>query len=379
MELQMERSWAVLGATVFVGISVIACQKSAPLSPTVPTSNTVTPADGSTLKASAPTPVSPSNGVRLETFTTPTLTANGASPTNGGGGISYQYRFQLMSDTGAVLQDSGLQNSTNWTPTAALDFDKTYSWWVRAESSGAAGPWSSKASFISPNGGFIRGQNVFDPLTNGKTVATRVLGGHFVTGSNGGWESNAMSDGLDYDIPTCDSCKVEFDVTNFGNGEGVSAQVDVKWFSMGDASAWGGFTPFRDHPWKMHVEQRSDGDGSGMQLIWRNGAADADSGGDPDYGDHRGKFLDGGPAWGHSFDNTVWHFTISWTRTSYFITIGELGQPATRWFPGPGGDSGFFGGGHAYAPPNHRIELGCTPRNESMVGARYRNFKVTPQ
>jgi len=289
-----------------------------------------------------------------------------------------QYRFQLMSDAGALIQDSGLRPTPSWVPTATMDFDKRYTWQVRAEADGAVGPWSSRASFLSPNGGFIRGSDVFDPLTNARTVGRR-NGGHFITGANGGWQADSMSDALDYDIATCASCKVEFDATNFGNGEGVSAQTDVKWFSMGDASTFGDFQAFRNSPWKMHIEQRSDGDGSGMQLIWRNGATDDDSGGDPEYGDHRGKFLFGGPDWGHSFDNSVWHFVIEWTRTSYRISIGKNGGAPRTWFPGPGGDSGLFGGNHPYAPPNHRIELGCTPRTESMVGVIYRNFKVTAQ
>ena len=378
MESHMQRSLSVLSAAALIAglIGVTACQKSQALTPTVPTAGTVTPADGSTLKASAPLPQSPVGDARVDGSTALTLTAGSASLTYGGS-AALQYRFQLLNDAGALVQDSGLRTAPNWAPTAALDFDKRYQWQVRAETSDGAGPWSARASFLSPNGGFIRGKEVFDPLTNGRTVGIQ-NGGHFVTGANGGWESGSLSDSLDYDIATCDACKVEFDVTNFGAGEGMSISTDVKWFSMGDRSAWGGFQAFRDHPWKMHIEQRSDGDGTGMQLIWRNGAADADTGGDPEYGDHRGKFLTGGPAFGHSFDNKVWHFVIEWTRTTYKVSIGQTGGPLTELFPARG-SSGFFGGGHAYAPPNHRIELGCMPRGESMIGARYRNFKVTAQ
>jgi hypothetical protein len=371
-----QRSLSVLVATLLVAMSV-ACQKSTPATPAAPTPPVTTPSDGSTLKASAPTPQSPVNDIRIETFNNPTLTAGSSTFTQGGTG-TLQYRFQLFNDANAMMEDSGLRSSPNWTPTVAMDFDKRYTWWARAESSGAPGPWSTKASFLSPNGGFIKGQQVFDPLTNGKSVG-RVVGGHFVTGANGGWQSDTLHDALDYDIPTCQACKVEFDVTNFGAGEGSSISVDVKWFSMGDASQFFGFSPFRDHPWKMHLEQRSDGDGTGMQVIWRNGANDNDTGGDPEYGDHRGKFLSGGPNWGHSFDNKVWHFIIEWTTGTYKISLQENGGPPKQWFPGVGGDSGYFNTNHPYAPPNHRIELGCVPREESMIGARYRNFKVTPQ
>jgi hypothetical protein len=373
-----QRTLTVLSTASLIALSLsLACSKSKALTPTTPTPPVVTPAGGATLKVTAPTPQSPNNGVRIETFSQPTLTATAATPTEGGN-FTPQYEFELMSDSGALIERSSLRNSSSWTPAAEMDFDKTYTWRVRAIFGGDAGPWSTSASFRSPDGGYIRGKQIFDPLTNGRSVGT-VIGGHFVTGPNGGWQADAMDHAIDYDIPTCDACKVEFDVTNFGAGEGMSIGVDVKWFSMGDAPAMaGGFIPFRNDPWKMHLEQRSDGDGTGMQLIWRNGAADADSGGDPDYGDHRGKFLNGGPNWGHSYDNKVWHFVIEWTRTTYQISIGENGGPQRVWFPGAG-STGFFGGGHAYAPPNHRLELGCRPRAETMVGARFRNFKVTPQ
>jgi hypothetical protein len=367
-----QRTLTVLSAASLIALSLsLACAKSKALTPTTPTPPVSTPAGGATLKASAPAPQAPANGVRLETFSNPTLQATAATPTEGGN-FTPQYEFELMSDTGAVVEKSSPHSSPSWVPAVNLEFDKTYTWHVRAIFDGDAGPWSTTASFLSPNGGFIRGKEVFDPLTNGRSVG-QVNGGHFELGPNGGWQADARDHALDYDIPTCDSCKVEFDATNFGNGEGAGIGVDVKWFSMGDAGAWAGFLPFRDHPWKMHIEQRSDGDGSGMQLIWRNGAADADTGGDPEYGDHRDKFLYGGPAWGHSYDNKVWHFTVEWTPGTYKISIGELGKTPVEWF------DGYFNRGHPYAPPNHRIELGCRPRNESMVGARYRNFKITPQ
>ncbi len=47
------------------------------------------------------------------------------------------------------------------------------------------------------------------------------------------------------------------------------------------APTLGNFGAFRNHPWKMHLEQRGDGNGTGMKLIWRNGKA-----GDGEPGDH---------------------------------------------------------------------------------------------
>jgi len=352
----------------------VACQKSEALVPTVPTPTAVNPADGATLKATAPAAQSPSNNVRLETLDTPTLTAGGSSPTQGGS-FAPQYRFQLLNENGTtVLADSGLRSSTSWTPPMTLAIDTKYAWRVRAEYEGDVTAWSALATFVSLNAGFKRGQEVYDPLINGQTVGF-AQGGHFVPGPNGGWQADSLKDGLIYDIPTCEACRVEFDVTNFGRGEGRDILKDVKWFSMGDATTWGNFGAFRNHRWKMHLEQRSDGDGTGMQVIWRNGKAGDD---DDLYGDHRGKFLSGGPAFGNSWENKVWHFVIEWTGFNYRILVGQLGGQMIQYFPGRAQDSGVFKANKPYAPENHRIELGCSPRGESMVGARYRNVRITP-
>src|SRR5262249_18575009 len=156
------------------------------------------------------------------------------------------------------------------------------------------GPWSATASFYTAEGGFIRGSSVFDPLTNGKTVGHQV-GGHFVIGQ--GWQADSLMDGIDYDIATCSSCRMQFDVTNFGKGGGIP--VDVKWVTMADAAGFGGFLALRDNPWKMHFEQRSDFNGTGMQIIWRNGDA-----GDGNPGDHRTKLLTSSINWN---DAEVYH------------------------------------------------------------------------
>ena len=69
---------------------------------------------------------------------------------------------------------------------------------------------------------------------------------------------DSLTDGIDYDVPTCVSCRLEFDVTNFGAQEGFTFATDLKWLSMGDANAFSSFGAFRDHPWKMHLVQRAD-------------------------------------------------------------------------------------------------------------------------
>ncbi len=74
-------------------------------------------------------------------------------------------------------------------------------------------------------------RRVNDLLTGGETVGARI-GGTFI--ANQGWKATSTSDGIDYDIPTCSACTVEFDVTDFGKKVGAPLSKDLKWLSMGD-------------------------------------------------------------------------------------------------------------------------------------------------
>jgi len=336
------------------------CSESQPLTPTPPAPPTTSSSDGTTLKVTAPSVVSPLNDVRLEGFTAPTLNAGEAQSTQGAS-VSPQYRFQLLNASGGLLQES-LRSSTSWTPTFPLAYDTKYLWQVRAETTDGFGPWSSLGSFLSAKGSFFRGQEVLDLLTTGQTVGTRI-GGQFVAG---GWQATSFTDGIDYDIPTCSACTVEFDVTGFGKGEGRNVQKDLKWLAMGDGSTWGNFGAFRNHPWKMHIEQRGDGNGTGMKLIWRNGRA-----GDGDPGDHEGKVDPTSINWRQ---DGVFHFTVTWNAGGYRIMVGETQPNGTV-----SGNQVWFQGSfaRAYAPPNHRISLGTRPRSETLEGT-YRNVRIYP-
>jgi hypothetical protein len=135
-------------------------------------------AEGETLKATAPTPQSPANGTRLADGTySPTLVVGNAQGQYVQ--VAFQYRFQLFLDqaTGVPASESGLVSqgsgsTTSWTVPITLQADKTYAWRARAEYEGKVGPWSATATFLSPQAtdGYIRGNELYDPLINGKTV-----------------------------------------------------------------------------------------------------------------------------------------------------------------------------------------------------------------
>ena len=339
--------------SVAAAITIVACsgKSSTPITPTpTPTPVAVTIA--------APVVKAPVGTAQLDTLR-PTLEVTNAVTTGTVGTVTYRFeasesdQFPDGSRTfaiDAVAQGSG-STKVDVGPSDLIP-NFVYSWRARATNGTLTSDWSKVETFKTKNTGFKNGQTVFDPLTDGTSVGV-LHGGHFVVGQ--GWQADSYSDGLDYDIPTCNSCRVEFDVTNFGKGLGNPA--DLKWLSMGDASSFGDFGSFRDGPWKMHLEQRGDGDGTGMKLIWRNGAA---GGGDP--GDHTQR-NDSTINWQ---GGTVYHFVFDWNPGGYTVSVdGKV------WFQGS------FRG--AFAPPRHRISLGCYPRGETMKGGIGRNVSITPR
>lgn len=165
-------------------VAVIACALALPAcstelqSPATP-SNVASPerldanADGSTLKATAPTPNSPINTAGV-TPGEPVVLVVGNSTTTYAAGISLSYRFEVTNAAGALVE-SGLvasgSSTTSRTVAAELEGDQTYQWRARAEYQGTVGPWSTRVSFVAPaTNGYIRGNELYDPLINGKTV-----------------------------------------------------------------------------------------------------------------------------------------------------------------------------------------------------------------
>jgi hypothetical protein len=344
--------FAVTSVSVLLAL-VLACTKSSsPLTPSAPSGggSGTSAEDGSTLKATAPVPQSPINGVKPSTG--PATLVASPSTTPFASGVPLQYRFQIFNSANVLVDDS-LESEPRYDVQVDLAVNLSYTWQARAESGGEVGPWSTMATFIAPESAFLNSQ-LSDPLTNGRTVGVQ-HGGTFIPGV--GWQALSLQDGIDYDLtePCVDDCRLEFDVTNFGPREGDCCAKDLKWLSMGNAADFGSFGAFRDHPWKMHLVQRADYE-TGMEIIWRNG--DAGDGDDP--GDHRIKLTDTGIVF-RSTD--VYHFTLEWSTTGYRIDVNGEEVMSDGWCC-------------PYAPPVHRISLGCYPRDETITGAIYRNIKL---
>ncbi len=341
-----------------VGLVVACGESKSPVSPSPGASGTGALPDGSTLKINAPTIVFPTNNVQLSRSQPFVVTLNNVSGLFATFPVTYELEIrnantnQVVGTNRKFPAASGQQ--TSFTVNDELAFETTHAVRARATYLNSVGPWSAVGTFRTAQRAFLNTQTgeVFDPLTEGFSVG-KVRGGEFILGQ--GWKTTSRGDGIDYDIPTCANCVVEFDMT--GIGDGLGQPHDDKWLSMGDSAFFDGFDDFRNQDWKMTLEQRADGDGTGMKLIWRNGDA-----GDDDPGDHTGKY-DPGPDWQ---ENVLYHFKFDWDPGGFRIFINnEL----------------YFQDGFAepYAPPNHRISIGCYPRGETRRDAIYSNFTVTPR
>ena len=165
-----------------------ACSKS-PETPVAPSSSadvgaSAVPSDGLTLKVTAPVPVSPVNNAQPDGSIVLVASKAQGKFTS----VSPLYEFEVKNSGGAVVYSrvtggvgSG-PNNVEHTVEGALEFDSTHTWRVRAASPAARRPWSATANFRAPSGGYIRDNEVFDPLTNGRTVGEIVGPVTFIPG-----------------------------------------------------------------------------------------------------------------------------------------------------------------------------------------------------
>ena len=206
----------------------IACSKSTPNptspSATPPVESSAAP-DGSTLKVAAPNTISPTGGAQASdttTLTASTVTGKFASA----GALSY--RFQVRSGSTVVSEGvvAGSGSSVSFTPSGLAD-DTNYTWRVQAVRQSANGPWSADASFRSAVGAFIRGNELKDPLTIGRTVGTPVGSTRFTAN---GIQLLTQDSHVRYQLPTSLAAG-EFSMMVTGFDEG-SAGDKTKIMSM---------------------------------------------------------------------------------------------------------------------------------------------------
>jgi hypothetical protein len=170
-----------LAVSACVGVLAlgVACGKSAhsPVSPSAAADQAGGAGpDAVTLKVTAPTPVSPINNAQPAGGVV--LVATRAQP-KFASNMVLRYEFEVLDANSQVVYSShevaGVPaggDRISQSVDGVLAYDAPHKWRVRAVYQGAAGPWSSLADFRSPAGGYIHGNEIFDPLTNGETVGT---------------------------------------------------------------------------------------------------------------------------------------------------------------------------------------------------------------
>jgi hypothetical protein len=253
----------ILAATCILAVAV-ACGKSAetPVAPSsVPTGTSDAASDGSTLKVSAPAPKSPINGQQPEGSLV--LTA-GAAAGKFAPVSPLSYRFQILNAANAVVCNmlvAGGGGDATITPSSngcSLEFDAVYSWQVRAEMSGAAGPWSSKATFRSPAGAYLKGNELFDPLTNGPSAI--ISASRDVTWIPGqGVRLNSKESYVEWRLQqTCSDCEFSALMTNIGNG---NEEWKTKVMSMLEEG-----TNVTENRYRVTIDKRTDWVGQGARV-----------------------------------------------------------------------------------------------------------------
>jgi hypothetical protein len=345
---------------VFVCAIALACSKnsSQPSAPTaVDPSMVEANADGSMLKATAPTLQSPINGVRLSANEPVQLVIGNAS-TSFAPNVPLTYRFELTNEGGGVVESvvvDGGAGSTVRAVTAELEGERMYQWRARAEYQGVAGPWSGRQSFVSPQSeGYIRGNELYDPLINGKTVGEIHGPVQFIPGV--GVKLLDWNAYISYELPaTLTEGEYSLLVTNMpANTEGEKQKVMAMSQGYGDLVT---------NDRRMTVEKRGDPQGTiAFRFLTHDDAAET-------VGNERR---------GYPFQaDRLYFFQTTWRNNFFNVHIKEDGAEGQTVY-----DFGKPYHGRPYDPNPHVIFVGAPvgrsgPAAASIENTIYRQIWVS--
>lgn len=218
-------------------------------------------ADGSTLKVSAPVPTSPANGATLaiESMGTDNRVTLRIAASTGtyvpAGTLTYYY--QLLDASGNLVRSQTTTASS--IVLTGLELNTTYRWKVRAESGANVGPSSATWSFVTPDvpTGYIRGNELYDPLTDGKTVGTIHGPVTFIPGVGARLET--FDSYIDYPLPvTLSDGEYSALVTNLStHGSDEDPKTRVMTMRQGTGQ-------INDNLYRMSLDKRNNG-----VIAWR--------------------------------------------------------------------------------------------------------------
>jgi hypothetical protein len=293
--------------------------------------------DGSTLKATPPTPQSPIGGGRVTSFT-PLLTVGNSSNLYADAG-ALSYEFELNRGGTRIAQSpiiAGGNGTTSWeVPQNVLDVDQQYGWRARAVLGAAVGPWSTMASFLSLDQpeGYITGDELYDPLVNGRTIG-RISGPTtFIPGQ--GIRLDDFTSNVEYSMP----------VPNGGGGELSMRVRNVIFNTQGGKtkimSMRRGGSDITTNEYRVTIEKR--GDPAGI-IAWRFR-----------YGNEEQVDTEGAERRPHSFNPALEYFwRARWSPGRFDLEIFENGPAGNLVYSFGKSFSG------AYRPPDdHRVYIGA--------------------
>jgi hypothetical protein len=156
----MHRTFSTFAAIAFAlgSITTTACSDDTPAGPSQPDANQ---GGTATLKASAPTPVSPVGDVTISGLR-PTMQVTSAS----GRFVNEEFAhdFELQTTSGSVVRNETM-SGTAWSFPENLAVDTQYRWRARAVLNGIFGPWSDFQTFRTLNLPGCENGRLTDPKT----------------------------------------------------------------------------------------------------------------------------------------------------------------------------------------------------------------------
>lgn len=227
-----------------------------------------------------------------------------------------------------------------------------YFWRARASASGDVGAWSAPGTFGFQDGFLRAGPNsgpeglvVYDPLTGGSSVGS-VSRGVF---EPRGWRSTDATSYIRYEVPTIRSGFVELDVTNLRepNPHSDKRMLMIMWDpSRGD---------YTTNPFRVHLQKRD------RRTV--------------DFGNLRLRWISRGQERNIYRDRTDWspervyRFRMEW---------GDFPNIDTQWVRVllDGEEILTANYDNLYEPSRHWIELGGSPRNETLEQAVFSNVRI---
>jgi len=262
----LKRCWILVVAIVAVGMACSdGAQSSVAPSRTSQANTGPASADGATIKLTLPRLVSPANNATTDEVGSPLViqAAEGKFvPVEG-----IVHRFEV-STTGGTVVTSALVDGTVYTP-SGLEPDTAYQWRARGEVDGFVGSWSEYWNFRTPDipSGYIRGNEVFDPLTNGTTVGVVTGPVTFIPGVGARLET--FGSRISYQLETpLEMGEFSMLVTNMHYDTNGSKTKVMSMFNSNLDYPGSDLTTSR---WRMTVEKRGDdiGDDGNFRISWK--------------------------------------------------------------------------------------------------------------